>query len=152
MTGFRRKNPANPTIFEWCWARGLRLLTAWRGGQGDDILSPEDREFSMRRRDFRSAVLVAAIMLLASPAFAQIPKLNLLQDKPGKTQEEKDAESAQEKAYKDSLKKIPDQKAPSDPWGGVRSDAPSSSPAKSASSTKPKTKSGTAASSGTSPN
>jgi hypothetical protein len=50
------------------------------------------------------------------------------------------------------LKKIPDQKAPSDPWGGVRSDAPSSSPAKSASSTKPKTKSGTAASSGTSPN
>ena len=106
----------------------------------------------MWRRDFRSAVLVAAIMLVASPAFAQIPKLNLLQDKPGKTQEEKDADSAQEKAYKDSLKKIPDQKAPSDPWGGVRSDAPSSSPAKSASSTKPKTKSGTAASSGTSPN
>jgi hypothetical protein len=104
----------------------------------------------MWRRDFRSAVLVAAMMLVASPAFAQIPKLNLLQDKPGKTQEEKDADSAQEKAYKDSLKKIPDQKAPSDPWGGVRSDAPSS-PAKSASSGKPKTKNGTAASS-TSPN
>ena len=104
----------------------------------------------MWRRDFRSAVLVAAIMLLASPAFAQIPKLNLLQDKPGKTQEEKDAESAQEKAYKDSLKKIPDQKAPSDPWGSVRSDAPSA-PAKSASSTKSKSKTGTSAS-GASPN
>jgi hypothetical protein len=107
--------------------------------------------FSMRRRDFGSAVLVAAIMLVASPAFAQIPKLNLLQDKPGKTQEEKDAESAQDKAYRDSLKKIPDQKAPADPWGNVRSDAPSSSPAKSASSAKSKSKTGTSAS-GTSPN
>ena len=105
----------------------------------------------MRRRDFGSAVLVAAIMLLASPAFAQIPKLNLLQDKPGKTEDEKAAEAAQEKAYKDSLKKIPDQKAPADPWGGVRSDAPSSPPAKSASSARSKSKSGTAASS-TSPN
>ena len=105
----------------------------------------------MRRRDFGSAVLAAAIMLLASPAFAQIPKLNLLQEKPGKTQEEKDAESAQDKAYRDSLKKIPDQKAPSDPWGGVRSDAPSS-PAKSASSAKSKSKSGTATGSGTAPN
>jgi hypothetical protein len=116
------------------------------------MLSPKDGEFSMRRRDFGLAILGAAIMLVASPAFAQIPKLNLLQDKPGKTQEEKDAESAQEKAYKDSLKKIPDQKAPSDPWGGVRSDAPSSPPARSASSAKSKAKSGTAASSGTSSN
>ena len=87
--------------------------------------------------------LAAAIMLLASPAVAQIPKLNLLQDKASKTQDELDAEKAQDKAYKDSLKKIPDQKGPSDPWGSVRSDAPA--PAKSASS-KPK-KSGTAASS-----
>jgi hypothetical protein len=105
----------------------------------------------MRRRDFGSAVLVATIMLVASPAFAQIPKLNLLQDKPGKTEDEKNAEAAQDKAYRDSLKKIPDQKAPADPWGGVRSDAPSSSPAKSASSAKSKSKTGTSAN-GTSPN
>jgi hypothetical protein len=85
--------------------------------------------------------LAAAIMLLASPAFAQIPKLNLLQDKPGKTDDEKAAEAAQEKAYKDSLKKIPDQKAPADPWGAVRSDAPATSPSKSASSSKSKPKS-----------
>ena len=89
----------------------------------------------------RAVRLAAAIMLLASPAFAQIPKLNLLQDKPGKTEDEKAAEAAQEKAYKDSLKKIPDQKAPSDPWGAVRSDAPSASPSKSASSSKSKAKS-----------
>ena len=88
--------------------------------------------------------LAAAIMLLASPALAQIPKLNLLQDKPGKTQDEKDAESAQEKAYKDTLKKIPDAKQSSDPWGSVRSDTPAA-PAKSASSAKPKAKTGASA-------
>jgi hypothetical protein len=76
-----------------------------------------------------------------------------LQDnKPAKTQEEKDAEDAQQKAYKESLKKIPDAKAPSDPWGSVRStDTPASS-AKSTSSSKPKAKSGTTASSGASAN
>ena len=91
----------------------------------------------------RALGLAAAIMLSASPALAQVPKLNLLQDnKPAKTQEERDAESAQEKAYKDSLKKIPDAKAPADPWGTVRSpDAPA---AKSASSSKSKAKTGTA--------
>jgi hypothetical protein len=98
----------------------------------------------------RALSLAAAITLLASPALAQLPKLNLLQDnKPSKTQEEKDAESAQDKAYKDSLKKIPDAKAPADPWGTVRSP---DAPAKSASSSKPKAKSGTAAGTGTSPN
>ena len=87
--------------------------------------------------------LAAAIMLLSSPAFAQVPQLNLLQDnRPAKTQEERDAESATDKAYKDSLKKIPDAKAPSDPWGTVRStDAPA---AKSASS-KAKAKTGSSA-------
>jgi len=89
----------------------------------------------------RALRLAAAIMLLASPAFAQVPKLNLLQDKPSKTQDELDAEKAQDKAYKESLKKIPDQKAPSDPWGTVRSDAPPASPSKSASSSKSKAKS-----------
>ena len=85
--------------------------------------------------------LAAAIMLLASPAFAQIPKLNLLADKPGKTQDELAAAKAQEKAYKESLKKIPDQKAPSDPWGAVRSNdaaAPAKPSTKSASSSKSK--------------
>jgi len=99
----------------------------------------------------RALRLAAAIMLLASPAFAQTPKLNLLADKPSKTQDELEAEKAQDKAYKESLKKIPDQKAPTDPWGSVRStDTPA--PAKSASSAKAKPKTGTAASSGTSPN
>lgn len=94
-------------------------------------------------RAFR--LLPAAIMLLASPALAQIPPVNLLQDnKPAKTQEEKDAESARDRAYKESLKKIPDAKQPADPWGGVRSDA-AAAPAKSTSSAKSKPKANSSA-------
>ncbi|MGZ5875674.1 MAG: hypothetical protein ACXWKP_26640 [Bradyrhizobium sp.] len=91
-------------------------------------------------RVFRMA---AVIMLVASPALAQIPQMNLLQDnKPAKSQEEKDAEAARDKAYRDSLKKIPDAKAPADPWGNVRSTDTPKAPAKAASSAKPKTKTG----------
>jgi hypothetical protein len=89
--------------------------------------------------------IAAAVVLLASPAFAQIPPVNLLQDKPGKTQEEKDAEAVRDKAYQDTLKKIPDAKAPADPWGNVRSTDTPKAPAKAATSAKPKTKTGTAA-------
>ena len=99
----------------------------------------------------------AAIALLTGPtltvsAYAQMPQVNLMPDVPTKTQEEKDADEVRQKAYKESLKKIPDAKAPSDPWGSVRStDTPASS-AKSTSSSKPKAKSGTTASSGASAN
>jgi len=86
------------------------------------------------------------IMLLASPAFAQIPQMNLLQDnRPPKTQEEKDAEAARDKAYQDSLKKIPDAKPAADPWGNVRSTDTPKAPAKAAASAKPKTKTGSTA-------
>jgi hypothetical protein len=93
-------------------------------------------------RVFRVA---AVAMLLASPAFAQLPNLNLLQDKPGKTQEEKEADAAREKAYQDSLKKIPDAKPPADPWGNVRSTDAPKAPAKAAASAKPKAKTGSTA-------
>ncbi|HJZ22770.1 MAG TPA: hypothetical protein VJ226_17525 [Bradyrhizobium sp.] len=84
-------------------------------------------------------ILAAAafIVLLTAPAYAQMPQLNLLQDNtPAKTQEEKDAEAAKDKAYKDSLRKIPDAKGSTDPWGNVRSDPPK------AAATKPRTKTG----------
>ena len=93
--------------------------------------------------------MAAVIVLLASPAFGQgvsssgAPSLNLLMDnKPAKTQDEKDADVAREKAYQDSLKKIPDAKAPADPWGNVRTDAPKTATKTTA---KPKTKTGSAA-------
>ena len=93
-------------------------------------------------RVFRVAAL---IMLLASPAFAQMPPLSLLQDKPDKTQEQKDAEAARDKAYQDSLKKIPDAKPPADPWGNVRNTDTPKAPAKATASAKPKTKTGSTA-------
>ena len=85
------------------------------------------------------ARVAAALMLLAipasafltRPAHAQMPHINMLSDQPGKTQEEKDAEEARDKAYKETLKKIPDAKTSNDPWGTVRSDAPKNSVAPS---------------------
>ena len=91
--------------------------------------------------------MAVGIALLASPAFAQdMPKLNLLMDNtPAKSQDEKDAEAARDKAYRDSLKKIPDAKAPADPWGNVRTtDAPKAA-TKTTASAKPKSKTGSTA-------
>jgi hypothetical protein len=95
---------------------------------------------------FRMAAVLLAV--LAGPAYAQMPNLNLLQDGPSKTPEEKAAEAEREKAYKETLKKIPDAKTANDPWGGMRSDPPKqpAPKASTAATTAPKkTKSGTAA-------
>ena len=68
---------------------------------------------------------VAVIALLAGPAYAQGgPHVNLLTDTPSKTQEQKDADEAKDKAYRESLKKLPDAKTSVDPWGNVRTDPP----------------------------
>jgi hypothetical protein len=82
----------------------------------------------------------AAVMVLSMvPAYAQTPNINLIPELSSRTPEEKEADAIKEKAYRESLRKIPDAKASSDPWGTVRSgDAPKASaspPAK----TKPKT-------------
>jgi hypothetical protein len=89
---------------------------------------------------------------LVRPAHAQMPNINLVPDTPSKTQEEKDADEARDKAYKESLRKIPDAKASSDPWGTVRSDTPKSvtnstaktAPASKATAAAKKTKTGSA--------
>jgi hypothetical protein len=83
--------------------------------------------------------------LVTRPAYAQMqtPNINLLQDTPSKTPEEREADEVREKAYKESLKKIPEAKAPNDPWGGVRSsDAPKTSATSTAKAPAKKTKTG----------
>jgi hypothetical protein len=92
-----------------------------------------------------SAVFVIAL-LTAPAAYAQLsggggggPSLNLLSDAPSKTQDQIDAEEARDKAYRESLRKIPDAKVSSDPWGTVRTDAPKAATAK------PRTKTGSTA-------
>jgi len=64
---------------------------------------------------------VAVVMLLTAPAYAQTPNINLIPELTSRSPEEKEADAIKEKAYKDSLRKIPDAKASSDPWGAVRS-------------------------------
>jgi hypothetical protein len=82
--------------------------------------------------------LAAVFAVLAGPAYAQLPPINMLPQDVSKTPEEKEAEAARDKAYKETLRKIPDAKAPTDPWGTVRAvDAP-----KAAAPAKPKTKTG----------
>ena len=67
----------------------------------------------------------AVIVLLTGPAYAQTPNINLVPELQSKTPEEKEADAVRERAYRESLKKIPDAKASSDPWGNVRgADAP----------------------------
>jgi hypothetical protein len=83
----------------------------------------------------------AAIAMLAGPACAQSKNPTTLEQMMGsKTPEQIEKEQATDKAYKESLKKIPDAKTPADPWGSARSaDAPAAAKTPPA---KPKTKTG----------
>jgi hypothetical protein len=70
---------------------------------------------------------VAAIALLTGPVHAQMstPNVNLIPELQSRTPEEKEQDAIKDKAYRESLRKIPDAKASNDPWGSVRStDAP----------------------------
>lgn len=83
----------------------------------------------------------AVLALLAGPAYAQTPNINLIPELQSKSPEEKEADAIKEKAYRELLKKIPDAKASSDPWGTVRGpDAP-----KTSAPAKPRTKTGSTA-------
>jgi len=90
----------------------------------------------------KSLRIAATMAVLAWPVYAraQMPNINLLPEDTYKTPEQKEQEQQQDKAYKESLKKIPDAKS-ADPWGTVRSDAPKSTTAKTSPATR-KTKTG----------
>jgi hypothetical protein len=63
----------------------------------------------------------------------------------GKTPDQIEKEQAAEKAYKESLKKIPDAKTSYDPWGSARSgDAPKTA-AKAPAAKRPPAKTGSSA-------
>lgn len=90
--------------------------------------------------------LMGLVALAAVPARAQMggadgPHVNLLSDLPSKTPEEREQDAERERKYKDSLRKIPDAKVSSDPWGGVRSDAPKTATTKAPAAAR-KTKTG----------
>ena len=72
-------------------------------------------------RTILCVLCATAILGLAAPVHAQ--NLNLLGAgslKP-KTQEEVDAETARNRDYQNTMKKLPDQNTKRDPWGNMRS-------------------------------
>lgn len=92
-----------------------------------------------------ASVLMLALMsgpaLLSGSAVAQdsSPHINLLADGPGKTLDEIEKAKEVEKAYKDTLRKIPDAAVANDPWGNVRSEGqPKAKAASHAKTAKPK--------------
>jgi hypothetical protein len=74
-----------------------------------------------------SAAMTSA--LLTGSAAAQAPSLNMPMGGETKTltDEEKEKQAERERAYKDAIRKIPDQKANTDPWGNVRNSTESTS-------------------------
>ena len=81
-------------------------------------------------RIFRAAALAALLAGFSAPAPAQTPNINLMPELATKTPEEKEADAIREKAYRESLKKIPDAKTSNDPWGNVRAAETPKTPAK----------------------
>jgi len=97
---------------------------------------------SIRMKIFRAAALVALLAGLSGPVQAQMqtPNINLMPEVATKSPEQKEADAIKEKAYRESLRKIPDAKTSNDPWGTVRTAEPSKpAPAKA------KTKTGSTA-------
>jgi len=86
--------------------------------------------------------VVAVLALLTGPAAAQM--MNLMPEVKTKTPEEKEQDAITDKAYRESLRKIPDTKAV-DPWGNVRSEAPKAAPKTATPAKQPRTKTGSAA-------
>ena len=86
----------------------------------------------------------AVIVLLTAPAYAQTPNINQIPEFQSKSPEEKEQDEIRDKAYRESLSKMPDAKTSSDPWGTVRSnEAP-----KAAAPARPKTKTGSSTANG----
>ena len=90
----------------------------------------------------------AVVILLTAPAYAQMPNINMMPELQSKSPEEKEQDAVRDKAYKDSLKKIPDAKTSSDPWGTVRSNE---APKAAAAPAKPKAKTGSSTANGNNP-
>lgn len=72
-------------------------------------------------RAFPIAMMLA---VLAGPAYAQMPAMNLLTDRPALTSEEIERQKALDEAYQSAIKKVPAQKPSTDPWGNVRAPEP----------------------------
>ena len=73
-------------------------------------------------------VVTLIASLAVTPVVAQTPNVNLIPELKSKTPEEKEQEAIADKAYRESLRKIPDAKTGGDPWGNVRGTEPPGKP------------------------
>jgi hypothetical protein len=105
------------------WTNCIAHLAPRIAGCYEETIGSTIREHAMK-----VLRMAAVFAVLAGPAYAQMPNLNLLQDTPSKTDEEKAADAERDKAYKETLKKIPDAKTSNDPWGSMRSETPKAAP------------------------
>jgi hypothetical protein len=90
----------------------------------------------------RAFVAAMIIALMAGSALAQdaVPRYGDIDKE--KSPSQKEEERNAERAYKKSLRNIPDKAGPSDPWGAVRSD---NAPPAATGATQKKSKTGSAA-------
>jgi hypothetical protein len=100
--------------------------------------------------DMKAIGVVAVIAVLAGPAYGQSKAPTTLEEMMnGKTPEQIEKEQATEKAYRESLKKIPESKTAADPWGNARgADTPGTvakTPPVRTPAAKPKAKTGSTA-------
>lgn len=71
------------------------------------------------RRVMNAFIAGMTVALLTGSAAAQSLNMPMGASK-SLTDEEKERQAERERAYKDAIRKIPDQKANTDPWGNVR--------------------------------
>src|SRR5436190_20668001 len=112
--------------FSGAWPRRTKGGALVLGEAVEPVVSSRKRKVSVPKESVMRMLSAAVVLvLLTAPAYAQTPNINLMPEFQSKSPEEKEQEAIKDKAYKDSLRKIPDAKASSDPWGTVRStDAP----------------------------
>jgi hypothetical protein len=80
----------------------------------------------------RHTVLALVIAAMATPAYAQFsPNLSGGNDKKLKTDVEVRQEKERESGYRSGVNRIPDGKAKTDPWSGVRNAAPAQNQSRS---------------------
>jgi hypothetical protein len=71
------------------------------------------------RRVMNAFAAAITVTLMAGSAAAQSINMPMGGDK-ALTDEDRAKQAERERAYKDAIRKIPDQKASTDPWGNVR--------------------------------
>ncbi len=73
----------------------------------------------MSRAALVAAGLISSGLFGSGIAMAQTPNINLMPELKSQTPEEKERDAETDKAYRESLRKIPNQSV-NDPWGSVR--------------------------------